>query len=364
MQLIFKNLNQNKKHIMKTNQLRTSRIGILFSLAALLLFPLISNAQLKVLSTSGNVGIGTTGPIQKFVVTDLNVITNSAGNSTVVTSDAAAANKGGSLTLGGLYTGGGSVPAPFAGIAGRYTSGTSGYMALSTLNSGAMVEWMRITSLGNVGIGTSAPQSPFHVKASTNYGGVRISPTTDNLESSIGFFSDAAGTTNSTAWVVGQGGWGNTNDFVIGQNAAKLLIENSTGYVGIGITGPQYLLDVQGGTNGVTKNINTNGLVQSNGNVLTSDQMFKTNIDSLQNALAIILQLKPKSYYFDTLNFNGVGKFNFQSVKQYGFIAQEIETILPELVVHSVKPAILDSLGNVINPAYAYRAITILLSLF
>ena len=134
------------------------------------------------------------------------------------------------------------------------------------------------------------------------------------------------------------------------------FINNTTGDVGIGTASPGYKLDVQNGGSS-TVNINTNGTVQASAGVLTSDQMFKIDIDSLHNALATIKQLKPKSYYFDTVNYNGEGKFNFQSVKQYGFIAQDVEQLLPELVVHSIKSAITDTLGNIVNPSYTYRAL-------
>tara|TARA_R110000868_G_scaffold87853_1_gene245362 strand:+ start:156 stop:545 length:390 start_codon:yes stop_codon:yes gene_type:complete len=85
--------------------------------------------------------------------------------------------------------------------------------------------------------------------------------------------------------------------------------------------------------------------------------MFKTDVDSIENALAIIDALRPKTYYLDTLNYNGEGKFNFQNVKQFGFIAQEVETVLPELVSISTKPEFTDTLGNVLVDAYDFRSL-------
>jgi len=123
------------------------------------------------------------------------------------------------------------------------------------------------------------------------------------------------------------------------------------GNVGIGTTTPSYKLDVQGG------DINASGLVRANGVPLTSDAMFKTNVDSLQSSLAIIEALRPKTYFMDTVNYNGFGKFNFESVRQYGFIAQEVETVLPELVTIGRKPAVTDTLGNILVEAYNYRSL-------
>jgi hypothetical protein len=81
---------------------------------------------------------------------------------------------------------------------------------------------------------------------------------------------------------------------------------------------------------------NVNGTYYQNNVVFTSDQMFKSNIDSISNIKSIINQLKPKTFYFDTANTYGL---NFSSKKQYGFLAQEVETILPELVSTTIKPA-------------------------
>jgi Chaperone of endosialidase len=144
--------------------------------------------------------------------------------------------------------------------------------------------------------------------------------------------------------------------FCTGGSTSRINIL-SGGNVGIGIPNPGYKLDVAagGGANAIT--IRADGTVQAGGVVLTSDKIFKKDIDSLHSALVTINRLKPKSYYFDTAKFNGKGKFNFQSAKQYGFIAQEVEIILPELVSLSTKSAILDTLGNVVNPSYIYRAL-------
>jgi len=63
-----------------------------------------------------------------------------------------------------------------------------------------------------------------------------------------------------------------------------------------------------------------------------SDKRFKRNIESLENALDIIDQLEPKTY-----DFKQEGKFaelSFPTGTQYGFIAQEVETVLPEVVTN------------------------------
>jgi hypothetical protein len=71
-----------------------------------------------------------------------------------------------------------------------------------------------------------------------------------------------------------------------------------------------------------------------------SDQQFKTNVAPLVSALKLTTLLKQKTYYLDTLNYD---HFNFGSEKQYGFIAQDVQAILPELIHNSINPAVYDS---------------------
>jgi len=127
----------------------------------------------------------------------------------------------------------------------RGGSATGGFL---TFNTNDNSERMRIDANGNVGIGTTNPQSPLHIKASTGYGSIRISPNSDDAESSMGFFSDAAGTANSTAWIIGNSPWGNTGKFIIGNQAAggPMITALQNGSVGIGTTNPAYKLDVLG----------------------------------------------------------------------------------------------------------------------
>jgi len=87
---------------------------------------------------------------------------------------------------------------------------------------------------------------------------------------------------------------------------------------------------------------------------LTSDQQFKTNVAPVESALKIVSNLNPKSYYFDTVNYD---QFNFGSEKQYGFIAQEVELTLPELVHNTVHPGEYDSIGYQILSATSYKSL-------
>jgi hypothetical protein len=97
-----------------------------------------------------------------------------------------------------------------------------------------------------------------------------------------------------------------------------------------------------------------NGLVEATNISVNSDQQFKTNVTSISSALDIVKQLSPRNYYMDTNNFN---QFNFESRKQFGFIAQELESVLPELVYQSYNPGVRDSSGAMIGQPLYYKSV-------
>ncbi len=82
------------------------------------------------------------------------------------------------------------------------------------------------------------------------------------------------------------------------------------------------------------------GNVNYTGNLTNvSDAKLKYNVNNLESATDIINKLQPKTYYYKQ---NGdAGMLNLSEGKQYGFIAQELEEVLPEVVtnqVHMVGP--------------------------
>ncbi len=100
--------------------------------------------------------------------------------------------------------------------------------------------------------------------------------------------------------------------------------------------------------------VNINGLLTVSGVPYPSDATLKTNINDISNATEILNQIEAKSFYYDTTNANGM---RFSSQKQYGVIAQQIETVLPELVSNNYKPAMVDSVGTVVYAAKSYKTV-------
>jgi hypothetical protein len=120
-----------------------------------------SGGQKMTLTNAGAVGIGTTVPLN---VLDVRQASATMGNYQTIqafSTDSAAINLGGGISLGGYFTSTTSI-AQFASIVGRKENSTSanydGYLAFGTnAQATGVVERMRITSAGNVGIGTTNP---------------------------------------------------------------------------------------------------------------------------------------------------------------------------------------------------------------
>ena len=121
----------------------------------------ISFTQAMTLDASGNLLVGTTSGYRggRLVVKDTNKTqTSTTANLHVSTTDAQAANIGGSIGLGGLT---GSDETPYAYISGRKENSTSGnlagYFAIATQDGGGTVaERWRINSSGHFLAGTDA----------------------------------------------------------------------------------------------------------------------------------------------------------------------------------------------------------------
>jgi|GEM_PF-4574995 len=229
---------------------------------------------------SGNVGIGTTGPTLALDVRSANgTIVNSLGQIGAFTTDSQAIDKGGMITFGGVYTG--TSIATFAEIAGKKENGTdanySGYLAFATVaNGGSDSEKMRITSAGNVGIGTTAPQRIVDIGAATPR--IRFYNLSANTQTNylLGSLEASNAYTNSTSYSAASidflsdnPGW-YYGDIVFKTNGSDSTASLATermrikygGNVGIGTTGPVAKLDIQNttiGTNIYAVNSRTSG---------------------------------------------------------------------------------------------------------
>ena len=149
-------------------------------------------------------------------------------------------------------------------------------------------------------------------------------------------------------------------NYGIGQGVMAHAYANGIGNIGVQgyatSSGGPFNYGILGYANGTTNDRAGyfNGLVEASNISINSDQQFKTNIISIPSALDIVKKISPRNYYMDTINFD---QFNFESRKQFGFIAQEIETVIPEVVYDSYNPGIRDSTGAFIGQPLSYKSV-------
>ncbi|MDD5504080.1 MAG: tail fiber domain-containing protein [Candidatus Omnitrophica bacterium] len=207
-------------------------------------------------------------------------------------------------------------PAPY----GEYDSLSvgSGYTASTTDGT--------LTVEGSVGIKTEAPNAPLVVYGgegsytapnfgSTNRGAIQVRSLTSNTRNAITFSQSTADSAQAGIYVHQDNAAGThmylatTNSYATGPQA-RLTILN-TGYVGIGTTSPAYPLHMASGAYCSAGGAWTNA----------SDIAFKENITDLDYGLNEIMLIQPKKF---TIKKDGS--------RQIGFIAQEMEQVVPEIV--------------------------------
>ena len=102
-----------------------------------------------------------------------------------------------------------------------------------------------------------------------------------------------------------------------GTNAAPTNGAIIEGSVGIGTPNPSVKLEV-------------NGLFKSAGTTEISDARFKKDVTEIENATEKVGELRGVNYTWKQDEFPNM---NFSGEKQMGLIAQEVETVVPEVVM-------------------------------
>jgi hypothetical protein len=159
---------------------------------------------------------------------------------------------------------------------------------------------------GNVGIGTPSPLVNLHIVGSTSYG-----------ESGISYdaFFDMAGGVGPGGLGIGRYTTTNTPVIQTFYNENLALLPNG-GNVGIQTASPSYTLDV-------------NGTAYATGAAgALSDRRHKTDIQPLAvDALDAVAKLKPVTFLWKDPKDDGM------KGRQIGFIAQDVQPVLPDVVL-------------------------------
>ncbi len=213
---------------------------------------------------------------------------------------------------------------------------------------------LHVASDGDVGIGTTSPTAKLDVRTTgTNYSiymnnsysgsstkyGMYNYVSSAGTGSNFGIFNNVRSGTSGTHYGIHNFGAISTSSTAYnfrnymsasGGNGARYGIYNYLTCSSGGGTGTKYALysSVASGCSGTKYAGYFNGNVYVSGTITsTSDAAKKTNINELTGAMSLISQLKPKTY-----NFKADPDLVLPSEKQFGFLAQEIEGVLPELV--------------------------------
>ncbi len=249
---------------------------------------------------AGQVGIGTNTPDR-----DLHIANDNGGTLVLTRNDGSPVTSG--STLGELMfdSEADSGPSPndasavIRGIA-SVTQGDSdkgGHMAFltktsSTDNTAAASERMRITSTGDVGIGTATPTEAVEVEGASP--SILISNTAET-NAGLMFHDSQASPTSQLAGMQFNSGSDNDLSFYNNSSGARMVIENS-GEVGIGTSNPAHPLEVAG-----------NELVTGRSYIGTTDAYFYRDA---ANRIATpdmfyVQASSPNTYLYSTNTFLG-----------------------------------------------------------
>ncbi|MEM8528082.1 MAG: tail fiber domain-containing protein [Bacteroidota bacterium] len=305
------------------------------------------------INENGNVGIGTTNPESKLNIvngTDANAVSggyiiNGPLNATNLAID--------NNEIQGRNNG------VVSGIAVNFEGGSV------TLGGPTNDKRFRLSPDGNVGVGTTTPDSRFVVADGNDTEDVIFSVSDNNeifMDGNLGIIngtvdisdfvqsgtfdlygldvSRQGSTTASSgaAYFNEQSSGGNSSTFKTG--AFAYATGNNSG-TGRGLIGYSQTGNTRYGVYGnvFTGGATTSYGVFSNGNlgymgalINTSDKKLKKNIRTFKG-LDLLLKLQPKTYEYKQKEY---ARMNLPTTTQYGFIAQEVQEILPELVYESV----------------------------
>jgi hypothetical protein len=211
---------------------------------------------------NGNVGIGTTSPTVKLDVVGAGIFTNTSSGISLTSkgysetaisniwNDSASqievfntiSNSGFAGAAAGIKFYMSSTGNPQAGIYGVRESTTASALTFYTQNANfSVLERLRITSAGNVGIGTTAPDSLLEVNG-------RVSIRGGN-ELYFGQSTSAIGSWTTRMYASGSTHKFNANEFIFnneGYGSTEFMRITAAGNVGIGTTSPSVRLQVVG----------------------------------------------------------------------------------------------------------------------
>lgn len=168
-----------------------------------------------------------------------------------------------------------------------------------------------------------------------------------------GYFDAQDGTTQTTGINVNSGNTFMTNQGIIigGQIRAQTLPSMAPGCVGL-----QVVIDQDNTQTNFPSGFFDGGDVVTTFNfVAISDSCVKKNITDFNNGLDIINQLNSVKFEFKRQEL--IDTIGLPDGEHIGFLAQQVEQVIPELVKVYTSPAMYDTAGNITRPSFSYKGL-------
>lgn len=228
----------------------------------------------------------------------------------------------------------------------RYgTDGTPKFRIKMHTNSATGIDALIVDHLGKVGIKNSSPDRTLSVA-----GNGKFTSDGSTLLLGSGDFADTYLTFRNSSAGVDFGLQGNTNLFsngtiLIKTGTAKAfaIVTNNSGSFS-SVTTPAFFIDTAGevgigGTKTPAYALDVTGTIRATGDVIAySDARVKENVNTIDNALEKVTQLRGVSY-------NKIG----ETEEKIGVIAQEIEKVLPQVVQEDKNGMKSVAYGNIVG---------------
>lgn len=222
------------------------------------------------------------------------------------------------------------------------------------------------------GIGTTSPLALFDINNTNSFAGVRSRTTSTAQIGSYGVWGQSTSTSsifnigtyggalNTSANIINNGVWGvasgNNNLLNIGGifiTEPECVSDQIRSTLNIGVyargTGWEYANDLC--APGIAGYFNGDVIVT--GTLSGSDERLKDSIIEYRAALHTINRLLPKRYVFKSSAFPSM---QLPVGGQIGFIAQQVDTVLPHLITNVIQPPVYDSSGTLMYDTIQYKA--------
>ena len=206
-----------------------------------------------------------------------------------------------------------------------------------------------VATLGHGGY-TAQAKSNFAVKAETG------TSSTSTLENNYGVWSYANNSATSTG---NHGGHFNAISTASALNygvKSQSTVTNGANW-SIGVhsiaSGPDTTRTWAGY---FTNRVQIQGPLWHNASFIFSDAQLKNGIEGLdaEEANSLLSQLSPKTYHYNSAAYP---EMNLPSEKQFGFLAQEVREVLPELVRTTRVAPVVDSAGVVVQQEHEVQGV-------